>query len=343
MIAKTLHQKGIMKAIRQHEFGGPEVLQFEDAPIPELKAGEVRIRVHAVGLNPPDWYLRDGYQMLPVEWQPKVPFPIILGTDISGVVEAVADDVQNFSIDDEVYAMVRFPSYGPSEAYAEYVTAPASEVALKPSGIDHIHAAATPMSLLTAWQFLIAVGHDVQNPLQPNKHMPVALEGKTVVINGAAGGVGHFAVQLAKRKGAKVVAVASGRHEVFLRDLGADEFIDYTKIKPEDVLRDVDLVVDCVGGPETGRFLRTLKRGGALFPIFPLGFSGTDEAAQLGVTVSATQVRSNGAQLEELGHLLNEGTIRSAIDSVFTLSDARKAHERAEHGSIQGKIVLTVI
>ena len=343
MIAKTLHQKGIMKAIRQHEFGGPEVLQFEDAPIPELKAGEVRIRVHAVGLNPPDWYLRDGYKMLPVEWQPKVPFPIILGTDISGVVEAVADDVRNFSINDEVYAMVRFPSYGPSEAYAEYVTAPASEVALKPSGIDHIHAAATPMSLLTAWQFLIAVGHDVQNPLQPNKHMPVALEGKTVVINGAAGGVGHFAVQLAKRKGAKVVAVASGRHEAFLRDLGADEFIDYTKIKPEDVLHDVDLVIDCVGGPETGRFLRTLKRGGALFPIFPLGFSGAEEAAQLGVTVSATQVRSNGAQLGELGSLLNEGTIRSAIDVVFTLSDARKAHERAEHGSIQGKIVLTVL
>jgi len=343
MIAKTLHQTGIMKAIRQHEFGGPEVLQFEDAPIPELKAGEVRIRVHAVGLNPPDWYLRDGYKMLPVEWQPKVPFPIILGTDISGVVEAVADDVQNFAIDDEVYAMVRFPSYGPSEAYAEYVTAPASEVALKPAGIDHIHAAAAPMSLLTAWQFLIAVGHDVQNPLQPNKHMPIALEGKTVVINGAAGGVGHFAVQLAKWKGAKVIAVASGRHEAFLRDLGADEFIDYTKIKPEDVLHDVDLVVDCVGGPETGRFLRTLKRGGALFPIFPLGFSGADEAAQLGVTVSATQVRSNGAQLEELGRLLNEGIIRSAIDSVFTLSDARKAHERAEHGSIQGKIVLNVL
>lgn len=333
----------VMKAIRQHEFGGPEVLHYEDAPIPELKPGEVRVRVHAVGLNPPDWYLRDGYKMLPLEWQPKVPFPIILGTDISGVIEAVADDIKNFAIGDEVYSMVRFPSYGPSQAYAEYVTAPASEVALKPAGIDHVHAAAAPMSLLTAWQFMIDVGHNVQNPLQPNKHEPVPLEGKTVLINGAAGGVGHFAVQLAKWKGAHVIAVASGKHEAFLRDLGADEFIDYTRTTPENVVHDVDLVIDSVGGPTTGRFLRTLKRGGALFPVFPLGFSGTEEAAKLGITVSATQVRSSGAQLAELARLLDDGTIRIAIDSTFPLADTQKAHERAAHGSIQGKIVLTVV
>jgi NADPH:quinone reductase-like Zn-dependent oxidoreductase len=333
----------VMKAIRQHEFGGPEVLHYEDAPIPELKPGEVRVRVNAVGLNPPDWYLRDGYKMLPPEWQPKVPFPIILGTDISGVIEAVADDIKHFAIGDEVYSMVRFPSYGPSQAYAEYVTAPASEVALKPTGIDHVHAAAAPMSLLTAWQFMIDVGHNVQNPLQPNKHEPVPLEGKTVLINGAAGGVGHFAVQLAKWKGARVIAVASGKHEAFLRDLGADEFIDYTRTTPEDVVHDVDLVIDSVGGPATGRFLRTLKRGGALFPVFPLGFSGTEEAAKLGITVSATQVRSSGAQLAELARLLDDGTVRVAIDSTFPLADAQKAHERAAHGSIQGKIVLTVV
>lgn len=333
----------VMKAIRQHEFGGPEVLRYEDAPIPGLKQGEVRVRVHAAGLNPPDWYLRDGYKMLPPEWQPKVPFPIILGTDISGVIEAVADDIKDFAIGDEVYSMVRFPSYGPSQAYAEYVTAPASEVALKPAGIDHVHAAAAPMSLLTAWQFMIDVGHNVQNPLQPNKHEPVPLEGKTVLINGAAGGVGHFAVQLAKWKGAHVIAVASGKHEAFLRDLGADEFIDYTRTIPEDVVHDVDLVIDSVGGPTTGRFLRTLKRGGALFPVFPLGFSGTEEAAKLGITVSATQVRSSGAQLAELARLLDDRTVRVAIDSTFPLADTQKAHERAAHGSIQGKIVLTVV
>ena len=273
-----------MKAIRQHAFGGPEVLVYEDAPKPEVKPGEVLVRVHAVGLNPPDWYLREGYKMLPPEWQPRVSFPLILGTDISGVVEAVAGDVEGFSVGDEVYSMVRFPSglAGDSRAYAEYVSVPASEVAIKPAGIDHAHAAGAPMSLLTAWQFLVDLGHDAPNPLQPYPHVPVPLEGKTVLVNGAAGGVGHFAVQIAKLKGAHVIAVASGKHEALLRDLGADAFIDYTKTPPEDVAHDVDLVVDAVGGPGTGRFLRTLKPGGALFPVFPLGFTGAEDAKKLG-------------------------------------------------------------
>jgi NADPH:quinone reductase-like Zn-dependent oxidoreductase len=177
-----------MKAVRQYEFGGPEVLRYEDAPVPELKPGEVLVRVHAVGINPPDWYLRGGYKTLPPEWQPKVSFPLILGTDVSGVVEAVADDVKDFSAGDEMYSMVRFPSglAGGSRAYAEYVSIPASEVALKPKRIDHIHAAGAPMSLLTAWQFMVELGHNVPNPLQPNQHEPVPLEGKTVLVNGAA-------------------------------------------------------------------------------------------------------------------------------------------------------------
>jgi len=288
-----------MKAIRLHAFGGPEVLRYEEAPLPEPKPGEVLVRVHAVGINPPDWYLRDGYDMLPPEWRPQVSFPVIPGTDVSGVVAAIADDVKNFSVGDDVYSMVRFPSglFGESQVYAQYVSVPASEVALKPTGIDHVHAAGAPMSLLTAWQFMIALGHNEPNPLQPNRHEPVPLEGKTVLVNGAAGGVGHFAVQIAKWKGARVIAVASGEHEALLRDLGADEFIDYTKTPPEDVVSGVDLVIDAVGGPTAGRFLRTLKRGGALFPIFPLGFSGAEQAETLGITVSATQVRSSGAQL----------------------------------------------
>jgi NADPH:quinone reductase-like Zn-dependent oxidoreductase len=334
--------KDTMKAIRLHEFGGPEVLRYEEAPLPELKPCEVLVRVHAVGINPPDWYLREGYKMLPPEWRPPVPFPIILGSDVSGVVEAVATDVQGFSIGDEVFGMVRFPSFGDSAAYAEYVAAPASDLALKPAGIDHVHAAGAPMAGLTAWQFLIELGHNEPNPLQPEMHRPVPLNGKTVLVNGAAGGVGHLAVQLAKWEGAHVIAVASGKHESFLRELGADEFIDYTKSPPEDVVHDVDLVLDTLGGPTTGRFLRTLKRGGALFPVF-LGFSDAEEAAKLGVTVSMTQVRSNGPQLAELGRLLDAGTVRVAIDSTFPLADARKAHERAAGGHIQGKIVLTVV
>jgi NADPH:quinone reductase-like Zn-dependent oxidoreductase len=333
-----------MKAIRQHAFGGPEVLQYEDAPMPELNSGEVLVRVHAVGVNPPDWYLRDGYKMLPPEWQPPVSFPLILGTDVSGVIAAVAEDVTGFAVGDEVYSMVRFPTglAGGSRAYAEYVSVPVDEVAHKPAAIDHVQAAAAPMSLLTAWQFMIELGHDVQNPLQPNRHEPVPLEGKTVLVNGAAGGVGHFAVQLAKWRGARVIAVASGEHAAMLRDLGADEVVDYTQTAAEDVVRDIDLVIDAVGGPTSGRFLRTLKRGGALFPVFPLGFSGSEEAEKLGVTVSSTQVRSSGAQLSELARLLDAGTIRAVIDSTYALAEARKAHERAAAGHIRGKIVLTV-
>ncbi len=334
----------MMKAIRQHAFGGPEVLVYEDGPKPEVKPGEVLVRVHAVGLNPPDWYLREGYKMLPPEWQPQVTFPLILGTDISGIVEAVAGDVAGISVGDEVYSMVRFPAglAGGSRAYAEYVGVPASEAALKPAGIDHEHAAGAPMSLLTAWQFLVALGHNEPNPLQPKQHVPVPLEGKTVLVNGAAGGVGHFAVQIAKLKGAHVIAVASGEHEAFLRDLSVDEFIDYIKTPPEDVVHGIDLVVDALGGPSTGRFLRTLKPGGALFPVFPLGFSGAEDAEKLGVTVSATQVRSNGAQLAEVGRLLDDGAIRVALDSIYPLADASKAHKRAAQGHIRGKIVLSV-
>src|SRR5690606_12271318 len=149
-------------------------------------------------------------------------------------------------------------------------------------------------------------------------------------------------LQLAKWKGARVIAVASGKNEALLRDLGADEFIDYTRQMPEDVVRDVDLVVDGVGGPKSGRFLRTVKRGGTLFPIFSLGFEGADEAKEAGITVSTTQVRSNGAQLKEIAPLLSDGTIKVVIDSTYPLEQASDAHARAEQGHLQGKIVLTI-
>ena len=334
----------MMKAVRLHEFGGPEVLRYEDAPRPEASDGEVLVRVHAAGLNPPDLYLRDGYRALPPEWQPDATFPLILGTDVSGVVSAVGDDVTGFSVGDEVYAMVRFPDdlMQGSSAYAEYVRVPASELALKPAGIDHTQAAAAPMSLLTAWQFLVELGHDVANPFQPFPHAPVPLDGKTVLVNGAGGGVGHLLVQIAKWRGARVIAVASGKHETLLRNLGADQFIDYTTTSLEAVAQAADLVVDAAGGPHMERFLDIIKQGGALFLVNPLGFSGHDEAARRGITVSSTQVRSNGGQLADAGGLLDNGTIRVAIDSTYPLAEAAAAHQRASQGSIQGKIVLIV-
>ncbi|WP_267242556.1 NADP-dependent oxidoreductase [Streptomyces sp. PR69] len=330
-----------MRAIRLHEHGGPEVLRYDEVPIPEPRPGEVLVRVHAVGVNPPDWYLRDGLTNLPPETRPKFDLPVIPGTDVSGVVVAAAADVDGLSIGDEVFGLLRFPSFD-GRAYAEYVAAPASDLARKPAGIDHVHAAGAPMAGLTAWQFLIKLGHDHPSPFQAARHRPPALGADTMVlVNGAAGGVGHFALQLAKWKGAHVIAVASGAHESFLRELGADQFIDYTRSRPEELVHGVDLVLDTVGGRDSSRFLRTLKRGGALFPVF-FGEYDDEETAKLGVTVSGTQVRSNGAQLAELGGLLDAGTVRVAIDSTYPLADARAAHERAARGHIQGKIVLTV-
>jgi len=331
-----------MKAIRLHEFGGPEVLRHEEVPVPEPEAGEVLVRVHAVGINPPDWYAREGMPDVPPELKPPFVLPLIPGTDVSGVVEAVAADVDGFAVGDEVIGLLRFPTALQGSAYAEYVTAPASDLARKPAAIDHVQAAGLPMSGLTAWQFLIELGHDHPSPFQEAQHRPMALEsGTTVLVNGAAGGVGHLALQLATFKGARVIAVASGAHERFLRELGADEFIDYTKDRPEELAHDVDLVLDTVGGPDSRRFLRTLKHGGSLYPVY-FGEFDDEENAELGVTVTATQVRSNGAQLAEIGRLLEDGTIRVAIDSTFALEDVQAAHERAAQGHLQGKIVLTV-
>lgn len=185
----------------------------------------------------------------------------------------LGEDVRGFSVGDAVYSMVRFPA-GSANVYAQYVSVPTSELALKPPGIGHLHAATAPMALLTAWQFMIAQGHNVANPLQATQHQPVPLTGRTVMVDGAVGGVGHFAVQLAKWQGARVIAIASGKHEALLRDLGTDDVIDYTRTAPEDAIGDVDLVVDAVGGPTSTRFLRMIKRGGALFPIFGLGAVG---------------------------------------------------------------------
>ncbi|MFF7331711.1 zinc-binding dehydrogenase [Streptomyces sp. NPDC008150] len=330
-----------MKAIQFHEAGGPEVLRYDEVPVPGIGSGEVLVRVHATGVNPPDWYLREGMKVMPAEMRPVLEYPLIPGTDMSGVVEAVAPDVRGFAVGDEVFGMLRFPGFD-GRTYAEYVAAPASDLAHKPAGLDHVQAAGAPMAVLTAWQFLVDLGHDVPSPFTGQVHRPVPITpGTTVLVNGAAGGVGHFAVQLAKWKGARVVAVASGRHERFLRELGADGFVDYTKERAADVVSGVDLVVDAVGGPDSSRFLTVLRRGGTMLPVFFAEYD-PEETARLGITVSNIQVRSSGPQLAEIGRLFSEGKLRVGVDSTYPLSEAADAHARAARGHIQGKIVLTV-
>ncbi len=211
-----------MQAVRFHSYGGPEVLVLEEVPRPQAGAGEVLIRVHAAGVNPIDWKVRAGHVK---DWLPHR-LPLIPGWDVSGVVEAVAPGVTTFKVGDAVYGMLDFMRNG---AYAEYVAARTGELVRKPRSIDHVQAAAVPLAALTAWQSLFEVAS-----LAP---------WHTVLIHAAAGGVGHFAVQFAKWKGAKVIGTASANNESFLRELGADEVIDYRTTQFEEVVREVDVVL----------------------------------------------------------------------------------------------------
>jgi NADPH:quinone reductase-like Zn-dependent oxidoreductase len=318
-----------MKAVRVHTFGGPDVLTYEEVPRPEPGPGEVLIRVHAAGVNPPDWYARTGFANVPEAMRPDLRLPFTPGSDVSGVVIAVGPQVTEWGVGDAVFGLVRFPQLNNGgKGYAEYATSPATHLARKPASIDHVQAAAVPMAGLTAYQYLF-------------DHIRLGLD-KTVLINGAAGGVGHFLVQLSKTQRARVIAVASGRHEAFLRTLGVDRFIDYTTSTVEDLVRDVDHVIDTVGGPRGFRFLPTVKPGGTISPVF-YGEYHREQAAERAITFPSGQVHSDGAQMGDLARLINEGHVRVGIDSTFTLEDAPKAHERAEQGHIQGKIVLQVI
>lgn len=319
-----------MTAVRMHAFGEPEVLVPEALPVPDPGPGDVLIRVHAAGLNPPDWYARTGFQNIPAEMRPTLPLPYLPGSDVSGVVVAAGSEVTEWRPGDEVFGLVRFPpSLGNGgKAYAEYATAPAGDLARKPASIDHVSAAGVPMAGLTAYQWLF-------------DHIGLQA-GRTVLVNGAAGGVGHFAVQLAKTQGATVIAVASGRHEAFLKGLGADRFLDYTTESVADLVRDVDHVVDAVGGPDGYRFLPVVKPGGTISPVF-YGEYHRDQAARRDITFPGGQVHSDGAQMAALAALLDAGQVRVGIDSVFPLTEAAAAHRRAEQGHLQGKIVLRVV
>ncbi len=319
-----------MKAVSIYAHGGPETLHYEDVarPIPRLE--EVLIRVYAAGVNPLDWKLRKGYVRLPLEWTMRAEysplrsptaFPVIPGFDVAGVVEAVGAKVERFAVGNEVYAS---PKFG---GYAEYVAVAVDDVALKPQTLDFIQAAAMPVAAASAWQGLLEVIH-----LKP---------GQTLLIHGAAGGVGTFAVQLAKWQGAHVIGTASGYNLAYLLQLGADEAIDYTTTLFEEVVREVDAILDLVGGETQQRSWSVLKPTGILATVNnPLSL--TSAAPNPPHFHVYKMLRPVGAQLAELASLVDAGHLKPQVSVVLPLHEARQAHILSESQHTRGKIVLRV-
>lgn len=304
-----------MKAVRIHEYGGLDALRYEDAPKPSAKDGEILVKVHASGVNPADWKVREG------KYKPDrlPPLPMILGFDLAGTVESLGDGVTSFQIGDAVYADV-------VAAYAEYAAFDASLAALKPRSLDFAHAAGVPVAALTAWQALFDHGG--------------LKSGQTVLIHGGAGGVGTFAVQFAKHIGAHVITTASARNRDFLLGLGADKVIDYNTEKFEDVVKDADVVFDTVGGDTQERSWQTLKRGGMLVSIVQP--PNADTAKEHGVRAVIFSAAGNADQLAEIGELIDAGKVAVTIDTILPLADARKAQEISQSHHARGKIVLQV-
>lgn len=309
-----------MRAVSQDVLGGPEVLKEVRPERPEPRPNEVLVRVRAAGVNPTDWKHRANGGFL---GEP----PFVLGWDVSGVVESVGIGVAAFRPGDEVFGMLSYP-FGHG-SHAEYVTAPARTFAHKPSGIDHVQAGALPLVSLTAWQALVE-----RADVQP---------GQRVLIHAAAGGVGHVAVQIAKARGARVIGTASaGKHE-FLRSIGADETVDYRETDFAEVVKDVDVVLDTIGGDTSLRSLRVLRPGGVVVSILPVGSDEFyEEADRLGVRAVRMLVDADRAGMQEIARLVESGKLRATIAETFPLAEAARAHAEGETGRTTGKLVLVV-
>ena len=309
-----------MKAVCIYSYGGPEVLIYEDAPCPHPGEGEVLVKVHAAGINPVDWKVREGHLKEMLHHS----FPLILGWDVSGVVESLGANLKRLKVGDEVYSR---PDISRDGAYAEFIVIKESEVALKPKSIDHIHAAALPLAGLTAWQTLFDAG-----ALSP---------GQRVLIHAAAGGVGSLAVQLAKWKGAVVIGTASARNHDFLRNLGIDQVVDYEREKFEDVVQPVDVVLDTMGGEIQERSWKVLKRGGILISI--ISPPSVEAAAAHGVRQAFVFIKPSAEQLSSIAALVEAEKLKAIVETTLPLSDATRAQEVSERGHTRGKIVLRVI
>ncbi|MET7985703.1 MULTISPECIES: NADP-dependent oxidoreductase [unclassified Streptomyces] len=309
-----------MRAISQTVLGGPEVLEEVTLERPSPRPNEILIRVRAAGINPTDWKHRatGGFLGEP---------PFVLGWDVSGVVEATGIGVAHFRPGDEVFGMLPYP-FGHG-SHAEYVTGPARAFTHKPATIDHTQAAALPLVSLTAWQALTE-----RADVRP---------GQRVLIHAAAGGVGHVAVQIAKSLGAHVIGTASaGKHD-FLRSIGVDEPVDYTSVDFAEAVRDVDVVLDTVGG-ETGlRSLRVLRPGGVVVSILPVGSDEFyEEAERLGVRAVRMLVDADRSGMKAVADLVEKGALRATVAETFPLADAAKAHALGDTGRTTGKLVLVV-
>jgi len=315
-----------MRAIHQTAFGDSTVLELVEAPVPEPLPTEVRVRVHAAGVNPVDGKTREGKGMAAVLGTP----PFGVGWDVSGVVDAVGLGVTTLAPGDEVYGMPWFPRE--AGAYADYVTAPSRQFARKPRSIGHVAAAALPLAALTAWQALVDTAR--------------VEAGQRVLIHAAAGGVGHLAVQIATARGAHVIGTGSSAREAFVRSLGAAEFVDYRSARFEEQLEPVDIVIDLIGDAEqTGLRSVSLVRPGGLYVGVPSGISdevGTAAAAR-GVRATGILVEPDGAALAQIAELVDAGRLRVEVERTFPLAQAAAAQNAVATGRTQGKIVLEVV
>ncbi|HET6252814.1 MAG TPA: NADP-dependent oxidoreductase [Puia sp.] len=308
-----------MKAIILNDFGGVEQLQEAELPMPGIKDGEVLVKVKAISINPVDAKTRSGEGLAKMLKDDK---PIILGWDISG--EVMESTSPLFTEGDEVFGMINFPGHG--KAYAEYVAAPAEQLALKPENSTHEQAAAATLAPLTAWQAFSDFGR-----LRP---------GQRVLIHGGAGGVGHYAVQIARHIGAYVIATSSAENKDFVLSLGANEHIDYKASRFEEGAKDIDFVLDTVSAENSERSLSVLKKGGTLISTNGLSDATKERAKARGIFALGMHVQSAGEDMQHIAQLMEEGELRSEIMKVFPLGQMAEAHLQIETGRTRGKVVV---
>lgn len=314
-----------MKAVRLHDFGGPEVLTYEEVPRPLFGSDEVLVRVHASGVNPIDWKVRRGLLRGMLEHT----LPLILGWDFSGVVEAVGDKVTAFKPGDPVYGRADPARDG---TYAEHVAVRVTDLASKPRRIDHVHASAVPLAALTAFQALF--GTDAREPSIDLSR------GQRLLIHGASGGVGSFAVQLARWRGARVIATASAEHADYVRELGAEQVVDYTKQPFEQVVEEVDAVLDLVGADVPERSIQVVRPGGVIAST--LGGLPAKQAEENGIRAVNILTRTSPTELAAIASLIDEGVLSVFVSQIFSLEEAAGAHRVVESGHTRGKVVLRI-